>query len=568
MRFLSTPPMPGCSCCKGRAQGRRRPRAQCLPTSFAPPAVRQPRRGRCWPVWRISRWRRSPRLDCRSRFRQPNDPGQLVSISLTLDQVKERARRAPMVPIFRDMLSDGLTPVTAFAALGKEGPAFLLESVEGGEHLGRYSFVAADPMAIISITGGRAMVRDADGERALTGADPWKAIESYLGALLPEPAEGLPEGFCGGAVGHLGYEAARYLEHLPVPEADPLRVPDGVLIVTDTLACFDHVRHRLKLVTHVRAQQGPIQERYAEAVARIDSLARQLSQPVRLRPMEPADRPLAIEPEGQVPQPEFFKAVQAAKSHILAGDIYQVQIAQRFTLPLQADPFDVYRLLRALNPSPYMYFLRLPSATTILGTSPEILVTVQGRHLRYRPIAGTRRRGRDDAADQRMEQELRSSEKERAEHVMLGDLGRNDLGRVCEIGSVKVTELMTVERYSHVMHLVSNIVGTLRPDCTPMDALRACFPAGTVTGAPKIRAMEIIADLERERRGGYAGAIRYLTFTGDLDTCIAIRTMVVKDGQATVQAAAGIVADSVPAEEFLETRNKASALLQALAGAG
>src|SRR2546428_2799335 len=221
MRFLWTPPMPGCSCCKGRAQGRRRPRAQCLPTSFAPPAVRQPRRGRCWPVWRISRWRRSPRLDCRSRFRQPNDPGQLVSISLTLDQVKERARRAPMGPIFRDMLSDGLTPGTAFAALGKGGPAFLFASVEGGEHLGRYSFVAADPMAIISITGGRAMVRDADGERALTGADPWKAIESYLEAFLAEPGEGLPEGFCGGEGGYPGSQGGRDPPNPPPPHGGP-----------------------------------------------------------------------------------------------------------------------------------------------------------------------------------------------------------------------------------------------------------------------------------------------------------------------------------------------------------
>src|SRR2546426_10640881 len=473
-----------------------------------------------------------------------------------------------MVPIFRDMLSDALTPVTAYAALAADGPAYLLESVERGEQLGRYSFVAADPMAIVSIADGRATVQDASGRRELEGTDPLRALEAYLQTFAAEPADGLPEGFCGGAVGYLGYEAARYLERLPLPEADPLQVADGVFIVTDTLACFDHVRHRLKLVTHVRAQKEPIEERYAEAVARIDSLARQLSQPVRLRPMEPADRPPAIEPEGQVSQPEFFKAVEAAKSHILAGDIYQVQIAQRFTGPLKADPFDIYRLLRALNPSPYMYFLRLPSATTILGTSPEILVTVQGRQLRYRPIAGTRRRGRDDAADQRMEQELRSSEKERAEHVMLVDLGRNDLGRVCEIGSVKVTELMTVERYSHVMHLVSNITGRLRPECTPMDALRACFPAGTVTGAPKIRAMEIIAELEHERRGVYAGAIGYLSFTGDLDTCIAIRTMVVKDGLATVQAAAGIVADSIPEQEFLETRNKASALLQALAAAG
>src|SRR5207244_12537522 len=370
--------------------------------------------------------------------RRPNimrrhDGEDQVTVSLTLEQVKERARRAPMVPIFRDMLSDALTPVTAYAALAADGPAYLLESVERGEQLGRYSFVAADPMAIVTIAGGRATVQDGSGRRELEGADPLRALEAYLEAFLAEPGEGLPEGFCGGAVGYLGYEAARYLEHLPVPEADPLRVPDGVLIVTDTLACFDHVRHRLKLVTHVRAQQEPIEERYAEAVARIDRLARQLSQPVRLRPMEPADRPPASEPEGQVSQPDFFNAVERAKSHILAGDVYQVQIAQRFTAPVQADPFDVYRLLRALNPSPYMYFLRLPSATTILGTSPEILVTVQGRQLRYRPIAGTRRRGRDDAADQRMEREIRCSDKERAEHVMIVDMSWNE-GGVGETG--------------------------------------------------------------------------------------------------------------------------------------
>ena len=490
-----------------------------------------------------------------------------MPVSLTLEQVKERARRAPMVPIYRDMLSDALTPVTAFAALAGDGPAYLLESVERGEQLGRYSFVAADPLAIVTIADGRATVQDANGRRELEGQDPLRALEAYLQTFAAEAAEGLPEGFCGGAVGYLGYEAARYLERLPTPEIDPLQLADGVFVITDTLVCFDHVRHRLKLVTHVRTQRAPIDARYAEAVARIDDLARRLNRTVRLRALEPADRPSGVSPECQMSQSEFFKAVDEAKSHILAGDIYQVQIAQRFTVPLETDPFDVYRLLRALNPSPYMYFLKLPSVT-IVGTSPEILVTVQGRNVRYRPIAGTRRRGRDETADRRMEEELRSSEKERAEHVMLVDLGRNDLGRVCEIGSVKVTELMNVERYSHVMHLVSNITGRLRSDCTPMDALRACFPAGTVTGAPKIRAMEIIAELERERRGIYAGAIGYLSFTGDLDTCIAIRTMVVKDGLATVQAAAGIVADSVPAEEFLETKNKASALLQALAGAG
>ena len=487
-----------------------------------------------------------------------------MAISLTLDEVRERGRRAPMVPIFRDMLSDALTPVTAYAAIAGDGPAFLLESVEGGERLGRYSFVGADPMAIVSVAEGRARVVDAAGERDLPGADPLAALNGYLAPFRAEPAEGLPERFCGGAVGYLGYEAARYLERLPLPEADPLQLPDAIFLVSDTLACFDHVRHRLKLVSHVHTREGAIEQRYEEAIARIDDLERRLSRPVRLRAMEPPEAIPGLDPQGRMSQQAFFSAVERAKAYILAGDVYQVQVAQRFTEALTAKPFDVYRLLRALNPSPYMYFLELPGVT-VVGTSPEILVTVEGRQLRYRPIAGTRRRGRDSAADERMEQELRGSEKERAEHVMLVDLGRNDLGRVCETGSVKVTELMTVERYSHVMHLVSNITGTLRPDCSAMDALRACFPAGTVTGAPKIRAMEIIAELEGERRGVYAGAIGYLSFTGDLDTCIAIRTMVVKDGLATVQAAAGIVADSTPAEEYLETQNKASALLQALA---
>src|SRR2546423_61266 len=460
-----------------------------------------------------------------------HDGEDQVTVSLTLDQVKERARRAPMVPIFRDMLSDALTPVTAYAALAADGPAYLLESVERGDQLGRYSFVAAEPMAIVSIADGCATVQDAGGRRDLEGTDRLRALEAYLRTFVAEPADGLPEGFCGGAVGYLGYEAARYLERLPLPDTDPLQVADGVFVITDTLACFDHVRHRLKLVTHVRTQRPPIESRYGEALARIDDLARRLNRTIRLRALEPADRPANVNPEGHLSQPEFFKAVEKAKSHILAGDIYQVQIAQRFTTPLQAEAFDVYRLLRALNPSPYMYFLKLP-ATTIIGTSPEILVTVQGRNVRYRPIAGTRRRGRDAAADQRMEDELRSSEKERAEHVMLVDLGRNDLGRVCEIGSVKVTELMTVERYSHVMHLVSNITGRLRADCRPMDALRATFPAGTVTGAPKIRAMQIIAQLGHERRGSYLGGVRYMGVHRGLDHPLPVPTTVVEDGLA------------------------------------
>jgi anthranilate synthase component 1 len=394
------------------------------------------------------------------------------------------------------------------------------------------------------------------------------AVEQYLAAFRAQPVEGLPERFCGGAVGYFGYEAARYLERLPVPDADPVKVPEAVLLVTDTLVCFDHVLRRVKLVTHVRGDEGPTEAAYAAARRRIDQLLERLLNPPEIRPLPAPNRATGlVEIDAVRPFEEFAEKVDRAKSYIRAGDIYQVQVAQRVVRRFDSDPFDAYRFLRALNPSPYMYFLKLPGFT-VLGTSPETLVTVSGRELRYRPLAGTRRRGRDSASDQRMEAELLQSEKERAEHVMLVDLGRNDLGRVAEIGSVRVTELLKVERYSHVMHLVSNVVATLGSEYTAMDAFRSCFPAGTVTGAPKIRAMEIIAELEQERRGVYAGAIGYLGFNGNLDSCIAIRTMVIKDGLATAQAAAGIVADSVPEEEFLETRNKLGASIQALEYAG
>ena len=484
-------------------------------------------------------------------------------LSLTLDEVRRRAARAPMVPVFREILSDALTPVTAYRLLADGGSAFLLESVEGGERLGRFSFVGGDPMAVVTIAEGGARVVDAAGDRAVPGSDPLRALEHYLTGFRAEPVEGLPARFCGGAVGYIAYEAARYMERIPVPAADPHGVPDAVFLVADTLVCFDHVQHRLKLVSHVRAGDGPVETAYQAAADRIDRLEARLYSPVHLRPIPAPLRPRPMPARPQRSKADFIAAVERAKEYIRAGDVYQVQIAQRYSLPIEVDPFDVYRVLRSLNPSPYMYFLKLP-VVTILGTSPEILVTVEGRSLQLRPIAGTRRRGSDADADRAMETELRQSEKERAEHIMLVDLGRNDLGRVSEIGSVRVTDLMTIERYSHVMHLVSSITGTLRPDCTALDVLRACFPAGTVSGAPKIRAMEIIAELEGERRGVYAGAIGYLSFTGNVDTCIAIRTMLVKDGRATVQAAAGIVADSVPAQEYLETENKVAALLQAL----
>jgi anthranilate synthase component 1 len=484
---------------------------------------------------------------------------------MTVDEARERARRAPLVPIYREILADSLTPVGAYRALAGQGPAFLLESVEGGERLGRYSFIAAEPLAIIQVLDGRTTVREGQGDRPLEGRDPLDAIERYLAQFRSEPVDGLPARFCGGAVGYLGYEAAAGLERLPVPNADPLRVPDAVFLVADTLVCFDHVQQRLKLVSHLRPGDGTIEDAYRAAGTRIDELERRLLELPALRRIAAPGRTAspAAEIGAARSRQDFLGSVARAKGYIEAGDIYQVQLAQRYTVPFSGDPFDVYRVLRALNPSPYMYYLSLPGMT-VLGTSPETLVTVEETKLRYRPLAGTRRRGRDQAADQRMEAELLGSEKERAEHIMLVDLGRNDLGRVAEIGSVQVTELLQVERYSHVMHLVSNIEARLREGCGAMDALRSCFPAGTVTGAPKIRAMEIIAELEQERRGVYAGAIGYLGFTGSLDTCIAIRTMVIKDGAATVQAAAGIVADSDPEEEFLETVNKTAALRQAL----
>jgi anthranilate synthase component 1 len=484
-------------------------------------------------------------------------------LSLSLDEVGRRLSRAPLVPVFREMLADTLTPVTTYQTLAGSRPAFLLESVEGGERLGRYSFVASDPIGLIVIDDGVAYVDGPGGRRPLTGRDPLDAVERYLAGFAAEPVDGLPARFCGGAVGYLSYEAARHFERLPMPDQDPLSVPDAVFLIADTLVCFDHVQHRLKLVTHVRRSEGTVEEAYRAAARRIDALEARLQSPATLRSMPPPVGRPSVQGTPHRSRADFMDAVERAKHYIRAGDLYQVQIAQRISTPFAGDPFDVYRVLRAINPSPYMYFLRLPGMT-VLGTSPEVLVTVDQRRLRYRPLAGTRRRGRDAESDHRMEVELLASEKERAEHVMLVDLGRNDVGRVAEVGSVRVTELLQIERYSHVMHLVSNIEARLREDCTAMDALRACFPAGTVTGAPKIRAMEVIAELERERRGVYAGAIGYLGFAGSLDTCIAIRTMVIKDGVATAQAAAGIVADSRAEEEFLETQNKTAALLQAL----
>jgi anthranilate synthase component I len=484
----------------------------------------------------------------------------------SLEEVRALARDHDLVPVVSELLADCDTPVSAFLRLGVDEGAFLLESVEGGERLARYSFLGGEPMATILLAGGTATLTGEGGTRTERYTDPLEVVERSVARLRVAPLEGLDVPFRGGAVGFLSYEAASRFERVPVAAADPLGVPHGWFAIVDTLIVFDHVTHRMLLVTHVRAEAAAgVDAAYADAVRRLSDLRDRLRRPLPPPGPVPSAPPEAVDREALVnlSRQAFLRSVARCSDYILAGDVFQVQVGRRFALPLRVPPFDLYRALRSINPSPYMFFLATP-ACAVVGASPEMLVRVTGERVEYHPIAGTRRRGATPQRDLELERELRESEKERAEHLMLVDLGRNDLGRVCRTGSIRVTELMEVERYSHVMHLVSTITGTLREGTSAVDALRACFPAGTVTGAPKVRAMQIIAEQEPEARGVYAGAVGYLAFGGSLDTAIALRTLVVRDGIAYAQASAGIVADSVPAEEALEIDNKVAALLMAV----
>jgi anthranilate synthase component I len=491
----------------------------------------------------------------------------------SLDEVRALAAEHDLVPVTTELLADCDTPVSAFLRLGIAPGSFLLESVEGGERLARYSFLGRDPMCTITLRDGVATVVQAGGAVSREPySDPLLPVEREVARHRVAAVSGVAPPFAGGAMGFLSYEAATHFERIPVAPRDPLGLPEGWFALVDTLIAFDHVTHRMVLLTHARTPRGADVERaYADAVARLESLRDRLRQPL------PPPVPLPDQAGGggsDVPadevanfsRPDFMRAVERCKEYILAGDIFQVQVSRRFAVPLRAAPFDVYRALRSINPSPYMFFISSPSCD-VVGASPEMLVRVTGSIVEYHPIAGTRRRGATPERDAALERELRESEKERAEHLMLVDLGRNDVGRVCRTGTVKVTEFMEIERYSHVMHMVSSITGELRNGCTAVDALRACYPAGTVTGAPKVRAMEIIAEMEPERRGVYAGAVGYLGFGGNLDTAITLRTLLVKDGVAYAQAAGGIVADSTPHEEALEIDNKVAAPLAAVAAA-
>jgi anthranilate synthase component I len=455
------------------------------------------------------------------------------------DQARELSQEFALIPVFREVLADMLTPVRAYTLLCPPGaPGFLLESVEGGERLARYSFIGVEARPLELGTG-----------------NPLDALASVAGEQTA-PVKGVPR-FHGGAVGYLGYETARHFERLPVAKGPAPPMPESSFVRAEDLAVFDHVTRRLQLLTIHR----PDREDYEEAVTRIDGMEQ------RLLGDPPPVQPHGVDGvswQSNVTQGQFHAMVDAAREHIMGGDAFQIVVSQRFHKPLAATPFDVYRCLRAINPSPYMFFLALGGDRHVVGTSPEKLVQVEGQRVETRPLAGTRRRGADPAEDARLEKELLNDLKERAEHVMLVDLGRNDVGRVAKPGTVIVDRLMEVERYSHVMHISSTVSGQLRDGKTSLDALRAAFPAGTVSGAPKIRAMEVIADLEPDQRGVYAGSAGYVSFGGNLDMAITLRTVVVAEGIAYVQAGAGVVAESRPEREYEETLEKAGAMFKAI----
>lgn len=475
-------------------------------------------------------------------------------------EFQELAKTATLVPVAKSVTADLLTPVSAFMAFAKKEPySFLLESVEGGEKIGRYTFLGANPyLRLTCDEDGVVLHRGRTKERVV--GDPIAAIRQMLHQHQPAQVPDLPP-FTAGAVGFVSYDMVRRLERLPSTAKKDVDVPECGLMFFDRLLAFDHVRHQIHIIAAADVKSEPPEQAYSRAVADIEEIEKKLARGFKPPAAQAIDGEMRVERPTQ--QKQFEDAVLRAKEYIAAGDIFQVVLSQRAEFEPGVEPFEIYRALRRVNPSPYMYFLRMGD-THVLGSSPEMLVRVKGRKLEYRPIAGTRWRGKTEAEDQLIEADLLGDEKERAEHVMLVDLGRNDVGRVSEYGTVKVRDLMFVERYSHVMHLVSAIEGQLREGLDAFDAFAACFPAGTLSGAPKVRAMEIIEELEPLRRGVYGGAVLYADFAGNLDSCIAIRTMLMKGKKAYVQAGAGIVADSIPQREYEECSNKAAAVLRAV----
>jgi anthranilate synthase component 1 len=474
------------------------------------------------------------------------------------------ASEGRIVPVYRRLFGDALTPVEAYRRIERGPSSFLFESVVGGEKIGRYSFLGADPFLRIEAFGNDVVVTRDGASEQFHSPDPLRDLERLLSEYRAVHLPGLPR-FCGGAVGYAGYDIVRYTERLPDAPDDDRYIPDMAFAFYDRMVIFDQISKTIFVIAHSRPGAGDLRRAYDEAAARVDELCRQLEHPsTELRLCD-----ICLTAESQpswqsnVTRAEFETAVSRCQEYIRAGDIFQVVISQRLARKTTASPLDIYRALRVVNPSPFMFLLETPGVN-LVGSSPEIMVRVEDGIVTVRPLAGTRPRGANEDEDRRLAEDLLADPKERAEHVMLIDLARNDVGRVAEFGSVELSDVMVVERYSHVMHITSNVRGRLKPGTTALDALRAGLPAGTVSGAPKVRAMEIIDEIEKHRRGPYAGAVGYIDFTGNMDTCIALRTLVMLGETAYIQAGAGIVADSVPATEYEETLNKAKGLLKAI----
>jgi anthranilate synthase component 1 len=481
------------------------------------------------------------------------------------DQFAKAARGVDFVPVYRQLVGDTLTPVSAYCKIQWGACSFLFESVVGGEKIGRYSFLGADPFLQLEAYGHDVVVTDREGTRRYPSDDPLRELESLLERYRAAHLPGLPR-FSGGAVGYAGYDVVRYTERLPNAPADDRGLPDLAFAFYDRMVIFDQIRKTVLVVAHAAVGEGDLREAYAAACERVDELCRQLQQgfaDLQLTDIDPSAAGGLPTYRSNLTREEFERSVERSKEYIRAGDIFQVVLSQRLGLETQARPLDIYRALRIVNPSPFMFLLKTPNVN-LVGSSPEIMVRVEDGVTTIRPLAGTRPRGKTEEEDRRLAEELLADPKERAEHVMLIDLARNDVGRVARYGTVKLSDVMVVERYSHVMHITSNVTGQLPEGKTALDALRAGLPAGTVSGAPKVRAMEIIDELEPHRRGPYAGAVGYVDFTGNMDTCIALRTLVMQGQTAYVQVGAGIVADSVPASEYEETLNKARGLLTAI----
>ena len=468
----------------------------------------------------------------------------------------KKSKQANLIPVYKEIFADFLTPLSAYKKI-EHSNSFLFESVEGGEKIARYSFLGSDPSLVFLVKGDKITVKKKSKKQIITSKDPFGYLKKFMGGFKPAKVKGLPR-FYGGLVGYIGYDCIRFFEKMPNACRDDLKLHDAVLMLTDTILIFDHLTRKLKIVSNVCIEEKntkALQKQYTQAISKIEGIIAKLDKPLKETTSLLIKTVTQPKPLSNFTKTGFKKAILKAEEYIKKGDIIQVVLSQRFEAKFKKDPIDVYRALRSINPSPYMFYLAL-GKIKLVGSSPEVMVRSENGVATVRPIAGTRKRGLNKKQDNVLAKELLSDEKERAEHLMLVDLARNDLGRIAKSGTVKVAEFMVIEKYSHVMHIVSECTGILKANKTSFDVLRACFPAGTVSGAPKIRAMEIIDELESVKRGPYAGCVGYFSFTGNMDTCITIRTILIKGHTAYVQAGAGIVADSSPGPEFKETQKK------------